>query len=261
MDLLFYIIAGAGVGIAIGITGVGGGSLMTPLLIFSGIPHQVAIGTDLLYAAITKAGGVVAHKKLGTINWRLVLLLSSGSLPAAIITSYGLKTIFQGEQDYRPLLTHALGIMLILTAIVVLFKHRLQARAQKPDVTLRWFHHQATWITVVIGMLLGVFVTLSSVGAGAFGAAVLLTLYPRLPALHVVGTDIAHAVPLTLVAGLGHFFLLDNIDFQLLGGLLIGSLPGVYLGAKVASRIPNRVLQPLLASLLLGIGAKFTLFQ
>lgn len=260
MDLLFYIIAGAGVGFAIGVTGVGGGSLMTPLLIFAGIPHQVAIGTDLLYASITKTGGIIAHRRQGTIRWRLVFLLAVGSIPTAVATTYALKTVFEGEHDYRPLLTHALGIMLILTALVILLRRRLQAETTATPVEIRWFHRHAGIITVISGAILGVFVTLSSVGAGAFCAALLLILYPRLPALHVVGTDIAHAVPLTLVAGLGHLFLLNNVDPKLLVGLLIGSLPAVHYGAKVASRIPNSILQPILASLLLIIGVKFTFF-
>jgi uncharacterized membrane protein YfcA len=260
MDFLFYIIAGAGVGLAVGITGVGGGSLMTPLLIFAGIPHQVAIGTDLLYAAITKAGGVVAHRRQGTVRWRLVLLLAAGSLPAAIATAYVLKAVFNGDHDYRPILTHALGFMLILTALVLLLKRRLQGESTENPLEIKWYHRHASIITVIAGIVLGVLVTLSSVGAGAFGAALLLTLYPRLPALHVVGTDIAHAVPLTLIAGLGHLILLNNVDFQLLVGLLLGSLPAVHYGAKVASRIPNAVLQPVLAVLLLVIGVKFAFF-
>lgn len=256
MDFLFYVIAGAGVGLAVGITGVGGGSLMTPLLIFAGVPHQVAIGTDLLYASVTKAGGVFAHQRQRTIDWRLVKRLAAGSIPAALATAFTLKFIFNGEHDYRPLLSHALGFMLILTAVVILFKRRLQNREQ--DVAAeRWYHRHSTCVTVISGFVLGVLVTLSSVGAGAFCAALLLTLYPRLPALQVVGTDIAHAVPLTFIAGLGHLFLLNNVDFQLLGALLVGSLPAVHFGAKLAARIPNRVLQPILAGLLLMIGVKF----
>jgi uncharacterized membrane protein YfcA len=258
MDLLFYIVAGAGVGFAVGLTGVGGGSLMTPLLIFSGIPHHIAIGTDLLYAAVTKAGGAVTHARQHTVSWRLVMLLAAGSIPGALLTSYFLKAVFDGEHHYGPILTAALGVMLILTAFVILFKHRLQARStQEPDEN-SWYHRHATVVTVIAGLILGVLVTLSSVGAGAFCAALLLTLYPRLPALRVVGTDIAHAVPLTLVAGLGHFFLLNTVDFQLLAGLLIGSLPAVHFGARMARRIPNGVLQPVLAFLLLVIGVKFT---
>lgn len=257
MDLLFYIVAGAGVGAAVGLTGVGGGSLMTPLLIFAGIPHHIAIGTDLLYAAVTKAGGVVAHSRQNTINWRLVGFLAAGSIPGALATSYLLKSVFDGEHDYRPILTAALGVMLILTAFVILFKRRLQGSASSKLDHNRWYHRHAGKVTVVTGLALGILVTLSSVGAGAFGAALLLMLYPRLPALHVVGTDIAHAVPLTLVAGLGHLFLLNNVDFQLLAGLLVGSLPAVHVGAKLAGRIPNGILQPILATLLLIIGVKF----
>lgn len=256
MDLLFYICAGAGVGLAIGLTGVGGGSLMTPLLIFAGVPHHIAIGTDLLYASITKTGGVIAHARRRNISWRLVGLLATGSIPGAVATSYFLGTIFE-EHDYRPVLTVALGFMLILTALVLLFKHRLQTAPAREIAVPKWYHRHNAVVTVIVGLALGILVTLSSVGAGAFGAALLLILYPRLTALRVVGTDIAHAVPLTLVAGLGHLFLLNNVDFELLAGLLVGSLPAVHYGTKLATRIPNGVLQPILALLLLGIGVKF----
>lgn len=259
MDFIFYIILGAGVGLAIGLTGVGGGSLMTPLLIFSGIPEQTAIGTDLLYAALTKTGGVIAHKKQGTIRWKLVLLLAAGSIPASLATSYALYLM--GDFNYGPVLSKALGVMLVASAIMIFLKRKVQA--EDPDtqvIQLSWLHTNAKIITLLCGILLGVFVTLSSVGAGAFCAVLLFTLYPRLPALHVVGTDIAHAVPLTLIGGLGHFFLLGNIDFTLLTGLLIGSLPAVHFGAKAAARIPNTVLQPILALILLVIGIKFLIF-
>lgn len=260
MDLLFYIIAGAGVGLAVGLTGVGGGSLMTPLLIFSGVPTKIAIGTDLLYAAITKTGGVIAHKRLGSIRWRLVLLLCLGSIPGSILTTVLLHDIFNSEKDYTPLLNHSLGIMLILTSLVLLLKKYLIKESQKHAKEHSRFYQQAPAITVFAGFILGVLVTLSSVGAGAFCAALLLVLYPRLPALHVVGTDIAHAVPLTLAAGFAHMFVLHNVDLTLLAGLVIGSIPAVYVGAKIAVKVPNTVLQPFLGGLLLLIGLKFTFF-
>lgn len=258
MDLIFYIVAGAGVGFAVGMTGVGGGSLMTPLLILWGVPTKIAIGTDLLYAAATKTGAMAAHHRQGTIRWRLVLTLAAGSIPASLATSFVLKNYLY-DVDYAPLLNRSLGIMLVLTAFVIFFRKRLQGEQLPEQIHYTWFHRHALRVSFVAGIVLGVVVTLSSVGAGAFCAALLLMLYPRLPALHVVGTDIAHAVPLTLIAGLGHFWN-DNIDFSLLAGLLIGSIPAVHLGSKVAARVPNTVLQPVLASLLLLIGLKFAFF-
>lgn len=259
MEILFYIVLGAGVGLAVGLTGVGGGSLMTPLLIFSGVPEKIAIGTDLLYAALTKSGGLYTHAKQGTVRWRLVVLLAAGSIPASLLTSYALHQL--GNFDYGPVLTKALGVMLVASALMIFLKSRVQlADAASQDKELSWIYKNAQIITFLAGVLLGVFVTLSSVGAGAFCAVLLFTLYPRLPAINVVGTDIAHAVPLTLIGGLGHLFLLGNVDFELLGGLLIGSLPAVHYGAKAATKIPNSVLQPILAFLLLLIGLKFLIF-
>jgi len=260
MDLIFWIIAGAGVGLAVGLTGVGGGSLMTPILILSGIPEKIAIGTDLLYASATKTGAMFAHQRRGTIKWRVVLLLGAASVPASLLTSYALKTWVPEDLDYSLTLSRSLGIMLILTAFVVFFRERIRGKAIQKNPENAWHQKHSNSICFFSGIFLGVFVTLSSVGAGAFCAALLLTLYPRLPAINVVGTDIAHAVPLTLIAGLGHLWN-GNVDFQLLIGLLIGSVPAVHLGAKLASRVPNRVLQPILASLLLVIGIKFAFFN
>lgn len=243
---------------AVGVTGVGGGSLMTPLLILFGFPYHVAIGTDLLYAAVTKAGGVVAHHKHGTINWRIVGLLGAGSIPASIATAMLLDSVFNGAADYKPLLTTSLGVMLILTSAVLLFKSRLQA--PQTTASTSWLRRQAAPVTVVMGLLLGIFVTLSSVGAGAIGTAILLVLFPALKAKQIVGTDIAHAVPLTLIAGLGHLIFLGNVDFVLLACLLIGSLPAVSLGTKLGANLPNRVLQPILAIILMLLGVKFALF-
>lgn len=257
--ILLYISAGAVVGLAVGITGVGGGSLMTPLLLLFGFPPNVAIGTDLLYAAVTKAGGVISHQRERNIDWPLVIKLASGSLPAAILTSLSLKHFFSDANDYTHLLTSALGIMLVLTSCVIFFRQRLKKDVNHQHGALGFAHKHATPVTIFMGMVLGVFVTLSSVGAGAIGAAILMMLYPHLPTRRIIGIDIAHAVPLTFIAGFAHL-LLGNVDFMLLASLLTGSLPAIFIGTKLGSRIPNKILQPILASILMGLGLKFVFF-
>lgn len=261
MDIVLYVLAGAGVGLAIGMTGVGGGSLMTPLLIMFGFPYHTAIGTDLLYAAITKGSGVIAHQRQKNINWRLVGILAAGSIPASILTTTLLSRFFTDADQYKPVLTTALGVMLILTSLVLLFRRKLEVSThERPDGSIHWSQRHSAAITFIAGVALGVFVTLSSVGAGAFCAALLLVLYPRLPALHVVGTDIAHAVPLTFIAGMGHFLLLGNVDFKLLACLLAGSLPAIHFGTKLGAMLPNKVMHPILASLLMLLGIRFAFF-
>lgn len=256
-----FVLAGAGVGLAIGLTGIGGGSLMTPLLIMFGFPYNIAIGTDLLYAALTKGSGVFWHQRKGNIRWDIVFALSSGSIPASLLTAYFLKAYFDDSSGYQSILTTSLGIMLIMTAAVILFKKQIQTKAQNNPGKLSRFvqkHHYP--ITFIAGLALGVCVTLSSVGAGAFGTAILLILYPRLSTFTIIGTDIAHAVPLTLIAGLGHMFLLNNVNLLLLICLLIGSLPALFIGANLGARLPERIIQPILASTLLMLGVKFAFF-
>lgn len=261
IDILFYIAAGAAVGLAIGLTGVGGGSLMTPLLILFGFPYNVAIGTDLLYAAITKAGGMAAHARQKTVQWRTVGYLAAGSLPASIITAQLLKTVFVDSAEYQTILTRSLGVMLVLTATVILLNGRLKSRSdQQTSAASQFIQRHSDAVVFCAGLFLGVFVTLSSVGAGAFCAAILMVLYPRMPALQIIGTDISHAVPLTLIAGLAHFLLLGNVDFMLLGCLLLGSLPAIHLGTAMASRLPGKLLQTTIATMLLGMGIKFAVF-
>ena len=261
MDFLIYAASGALVGLIIGMTGVGGGSLMTPLLILFGIPYNVAIGTDLLYASITKSSGVIAHAKQKSIDWDLVKWLALGSIPASIITVIFLNLVFTNADEYQSLLTTSLGVMLVVTALVILFNRYLKDVSDRSQVIQSCSSKKNTrYITFIVGIVLGVFVTLSSVGAGAFCAAILMILYPKLPALRVVGTDIAHAVPLTLIAGLSHLFLLGNVDLILLASLLVGSLPAIHLGAKLATKIPSQILQPILATILLGIGIKFIVY-
>ena len=260
MEIFFYILAGASVGFAVGLTGVGGGSLMTPLLLLFGFPPHIAVGTDLWYAAITKGGGVVLHHKNNTIRYRIVWLLLLGSIPGSLFTIYMLRKYFPNPEHYGSILTTSLGIMLVITGAVVLLKSRLREHAEKQPGRIQiWLSRHAMSITVIMGLFLGVFVTLSSVGAGAFGAAVLIMLYPLLPSIHIIGTDLAHAVPLTLIAGIGHLFL-GNVDFYLLGCLIIGSLPAIYFGTKLSIYLPDQIIRPLLGAVLLVLGIKYAFF-
>ena len=266
---LAYTISGFAVGLLVGITGVGGGSLMTPLLVFLfGFNPAVAVGTDLLFAAITKTGGVwVHHGKHGSVDWRIVRWMALGSIPFALITLFVLKHFMAIGKETTGVITFTLGIALILTAIALFVRSFLLNRASKlkpiddqhsnASNTARFKHFQIP-ATVLIGAILGVLVTLSSVGAGALGTVALLFLYPKMTTLKIVGTDLAHAIPLTAVAGIGHLSL-GNVDLILLGSLLIGSLPGIWLGSHLSAKIPERFLRPILASILLLIGLKFVL--
>lgn len=257
-----YIASGLLVGILVGLTGVGGGSLMTPLLVFLfGFEPKTAIGTDLLFAALTKSGGVlVHHHKHRSVEWKIVGWLALGSLPAAMGVVYLLKYVITKNEFVTYLMTTTLGISLILTALSLIFRGKLAKRP--PEIAMqRKTHHErfGRWqnlLTLITGISLGVLVTLTSVGAGALGTVVLLFLYPRLATVRIVGTDLAHAIPLTAVAGFGHW-LMGNIDFTLLGSLLIGSLPGIYAGSFFSAKIPEKYLRPLLALILLLVGVKF----
>lgn len=258
MDPILYIVAGASVGLAIGLTGVGGGSLMTPLLLMFGFPPHIAIGTDLLYASITKSGGVLAHHKASNIDWPTVRRMAIGSLPAAALTGIALSFFFTSADDYGLILQSCLGIMLMITASVLIFKQTIRTGPNFP--VFRSIRRSNLFWTTVMGVILGVFVTLSSVGAGAFGTAILMILYPHFPSVRIVGTDLAHAVPLTLIAGLAHMSL-GHVDFKLLAALLVGSLPATYIGARLGSKLPENVLQPILAVILFALGVKYTWFS
>lgn len=250
-----YTLSGFVVGAIVGLTGVGGGSLMTPLLVLLfGVHPATAVGTDLLYAAITKAGGTVVHGRKGHIDWRITGLLAAGSLPASLLTIWALSYLPKKSEAVTNIMSVSLGIALLLTAVAIIFRQRILARAlQRPEVV---DHTPAkARVTVIVGVVLGVLVTVSSVGAGALGVAVLFFLYPRLPAIRVVGSDVAHAVPLTLVAGLGHWYL-GSIDWSLLGALLLGSLPGIWIGSHLSAKVPDRVLRPILATMLVLVGTK-----
>ena len=248
-----HAIAGLLVGFLVGMTGVGGGSLMTPLLVLMfGVSPQTAVGTDLLFAAATKSVGVGVHGWRNTIDWKIMRRLAMGSLPAAVLTLFALNTFIHIGKPANAVILSVLGALLILTAIGILFQRRLLAYGAT--------HHpvdpgHALIPTIALGAVLGVSVTISSVGAGAIGVTVLLMLYRRLPVARIVGTDIAHAVPLALVAGAGHWFL-GSVDLVLLANLLVGSIPGVIVGSLLSSRAPDAVLRPALAAVLVVSGVR-----
>ena len=251
-----HALAGLLVGFLVGLTGVGGGSLMTPLLVLIfGVSPQTAVGTDLLYAAITKTVGGAVHGWRDTVDWKIVRRLATGSLPAALLTLVALNTFVHVGHGANRIILSVLGSMLILTAIGILFQRRLLAYGAT--------HHplapdHALFPTVALGALLGVLVTISSVGAGAIGVTILLMLYRRLPILRLIGSDIAHAVPLALIAGFGHW-LIGGVDGTLLLNLLAGSIPGVIAGSLLASRAPDHLLRPALAGVLVLSGIKLLL--
>jgi uncharacterized protein len=247
------IASGFGVGAIVGLTGVGGGSLMTPLLIGAfKLNPAVAIGTDLWFAAITKSGGAWAHHRHGHVDRRITLLLLAGSVPASMATIAWMH--WSGvTRSGMAALTWSLGIALLLTAVTVAYRKAWHTVGLKLE---RWLpdRRRAT-ATVLSGLALGVLVSLSSIGAGAIGATLILLLYPRLPAQRLVGTDIAHAVPLTLVAGIGHASL-GHVDWQLLVWLLVGSLPGIWIGAQLTKAFPERLVRTLLCVSLVTAGLK-----
>ena len=249
-----YALSGLAVGVLVGFTGVGGGSLITPLLVLVfGIHPATAVGTDLLYAAATKSVGTVVHGFGKTVDWGIVLRLAAGSVPATALTLLALSHMGKTLDAGHGVITSVLGAALILTAVAILFRRIiLEFFARRVgEVSPR----RTTVMTMILGALLGVLVSLSSVGAGAIGVTVLLILYPRLPAAKLVGSDIAHAVPLTLLAGLGHW-MMGTINWALLVSLLTGSIPGIIVGSLLSSRAPDRVLRPILASTLALVGGK-----
>ncbi len=253
MDWL-YTLSGFAVGAIVGLTGVGGGSLMTPLLVLLfGIHPATAVGTDLLYAAITKSGGTVVHSRKGHVDWQIVGRLAAGSIPAAAITILILSQLPKRSAEMTHLISVSLGVALMLTACAIIFRKRILEFA---------FEHENSFVqrhigpvTIAVGAVIGVLVSISSVGAGALGVAALFFLYPHLPAVRIVGSDVVHAVPLTLVAGIGHWWM-GSVDWSLLGALLLGSLPGIWVGSHISAKVPDKILRPILASMLVLIGAK-----
>jgi uncharacterized membrane protein YfcA len=249
-----YSTSGFAVGFLVGLTGVGGGSLMTPLLILLfGIHPATAVGTDLLYAAATKSCGSMVHGWARSIHWPLVARLASGSLPASILTLTILWQLNLNSEVARSLINLVLCGALFLTAAALVFRHAIMNRYR--HLFDRISPAKTSLITVLVGVLLGVIVSISSVGAGAVGVTALLLLYPRLPMARIIGSDIAHAVPLTLVAGIGHWFT-GTVDWHLLGSLLVGSLPGIIIGSYSAIRVPETALRLVLATTLILVASK-----
>ena len=254
---LGYAIAGLVVGFVVGLTGVGGGSLMTPILLWFGITPSTAVGTDLLYAAVTKVGGVLVHHRQRHVDWKLTAWLSAGSVPASLLTLWFLALLHLSSHVLDSVFKLVLGLALLLTAASILLKPRLikwinpQGQTQG-DIQLKPIP------TVLIGVCLGGLVTLSSIGAGALGTLALFLLYPALPTKRLVGTEIAHAVPLTLVAGLGHASM-GNLNYLLLINLLMGSLPGIWLGSHLTRRLTDTWLRPALAIMLAVVGVKLVM--
>jgi uncharacterized protein len=259
MHDLAFVFAGFFVGLIVGLTGVGGGSLMTPILIFGfGIKPYLAIGTDLLFAAGTKFGGALGLARSRHIDWPVVALLSAGSIPAALATIFVLHRVGPANPAVQAVMTTTLGIALLLTAAATLYK-AIKGKSIPRDVDAEQLAHAIRprhWIQpVLFGAAIGTLVSLTSVGAGAIGVTVLMLLYPALPLPRIIAADIAYAVPLTLVAGLGHASI-GSVNWPLLGTLLIGSLPGIWVGSRLVRHAPDRVIRSLLSVLLAYAGAR-----
>ncbi len=253
----FYSVAGFFVGLLIGLTGVGGGSLMTPILILLfGIHPASAVGTDLVYAAVTKTAGTLVHGYNRSVDWRVVARLAAGSLPATALTIFTLSYFELNSPLARLLITATLTVALVITALSLIFRKEIVARHATRVGGLS--QRRIAALTVATGAVLGGLVSISSVGAGAIGVMALVLLYPNLPMARIVGSDIAHAVPLTLAAGVGHWFL-GSIDFGILAALLLGSVPGILIGSYATGRVPETALRLILAGTLIIVATKLSL--
>jgi uncharacterized membrane protein YfcA len=250
-------IAGFGVGAAVGMTGVGGGSLMTPILVLLfGFAPTTAVGTDLWFAAITKMVGGTFHNHKGTVDWQVLRRMCLGSIPASILTLIWMD-LTRHTQSSHGTIVHALGAVLLLTAVAMLARKRIQSFALRlRTTTAEAFKSAQPALTVLAGAVLGVIVPLTSVGAGALGTVMLLYLYPlRMKPARLAGTDIMHAIPLAVISGLGHL-LMGNVDFKLLLNLLIGSIPGILLGSLIATKSPEMLLRAIIAVILVVVSVR-----
>lgn len=267
LDSIEYILAGVLVGFCVGVTGVGGGSLMTPILItlFKIEPH-IAIGTDLIYASISKFCGSLVHAKKLNIVWPIVLWLAIGSIPASLCTSWVLENYLSQSTAYKSLLTTVLGFMLTLTGVSIMFRGYIEKFfsrfGKKTGIESLEEERQRLkdkrFLILIMGIVLGVFVTLSSVGAGAFGVMALILMFPNMPMIRIIGSDVVHAVLLTLVAGMGHMSS-GNVDFNLLIWLLVGSIPAIVVGTLLSSRLPEKIIRKILGITLFALGLNFML--
>jgi uncharacterized protein len=253
-----YSVAGFVVGAIVGLTGVGGGSLMTPLLVLGfGVAPVTAVGTDLLYAGITKCGGAASHAVKSQVDWRAAGWLAAGSVPGSILALLVLKALPPAGREGRLLVSVSLGFMLLVTAVALAYRRQIGAWAAAHAET-PWLRRNRSMLAIGVGAFIGAAVSFSSVGAGAIGVTALILLFPTLATVRIVGTDIAHAVPITLVAGAGHAFL-GNVDWAMLASLLAGSLPGILLGTHLATRLPERAVRHSLVAVLAFAGGKLVL--
>jgi uncharacterized membrane protein YfcA len=252
----WFVVLGLVVGVLVGMTGVGAGSLVTPALALSGVPPAIAVGTDLAYAAVSKSFGALAHRLQRTLDLQVVARLAMGSVPAAAITICLMAA--SGVHAKSGFITLALAVALVLTAVALLVgRARVAALAARYETRVAPMRGS---LTVAAGAVLGVLVTVSSVGAGALGAVLLVALYPNMPTARIAGVDIAHAVPLTLVAGLGHLWL-GTVNFTLVANLLLGSVPGIVAGSLLAGGLPDHLVRRLLALVLLYAGGRLALIS
>jgi uncharacterized membrane protein YfcA len=255
---LSYVISGFAVGLLVGLTGVGGGSLMTPLLtLLFGINPTVAVGTDLAFASVTKTAGTLAHRIRNNVHWEIVIRLCLGALPAAVITTLALKYFGALDKHIGHIIRYAIAFSVLLTVVAIIGRGRmLNWINAHPE---RQLHGRKQVIaTIVAGSIIGALVTISSIGAGAIGATILVLLYPHLRPAEVAGTDIAYAVPLTAIAAFGHWWL-GSINWELLFTLLLGSVPGITIGSLISRSVPEKFLRGLLATTLTGVAAKLVL--
>lgn len=250
-----FVVSGFGVGLLVGMTGVGGGSLMTPVLILLfGVQTTTAVGTDLLYAAATKSAGTISRGLTQTVDWKITSRLACGSVPGTMLTLLALYLLGVRGSASPHALNVILGMVLLVSAVGMLFLRRLRLltiRLQPSPIPAQLVVPG----TMLAGLVLGVMVTLTSVGAGALGMVALVLLYNDTPIDRLVGSDIAHAVPLTLIAGCGHWFL-GSVSWTLVGTLLLGSIPGIVVGSHLGSRLPERIARSIVATILVLVGSR-----
>lgn len=253
---LGVVVAGVFIGFLIGLTGVGGGALLTPYLILVlGVPPRIAVGTDLIYSMVTRGVGAWQHFRLGTADMKLVIYLALGSVPSSIV---GVQMLVYIKDNYGALVDvvvmNTLAVVLVIAALAILartlvIKHIVPDAVAKLDLSL-----QKKIITIVLGAIVGFFVGLTSVGSGSL-IIVVLTLFYSLTAMKIVGTDVFHSALLVTAAGIAHLHA-GNVNLLLAGNLLIGSIPGVLAGSRAAVRVPDRILRTAIGLLLLVTGIK-----
>jgi uncharacterized protein len=257
-DIPLYAGAGLLVGTLVGLTGVGGGSMMTPILMLVfGQSPLVAVGTDLLFSATTKLVATASFGFSRRVDWPIVGRLLLGSIPGSAAVVIGLWLARGTPSAADSITQHALAIILLVTAVALIFQTQLQRVGLKITArALVFVERYKLLLTAFAGLTLGVAVTLTSVGAGALGVVMLVALYPlRLTADRLVATDIAHALPITLIAGLGHA-LLGHVNLNVLAALLLGSIPGVLIASRVTLRLPPRITRILIALMLATVSER-----